>query len=101
MLYDAIGLILPIALINNQSLNNSSSCLRNNQRSNYREINHYELNRGKFRLSTSNRMFGRKIWDKFSKITTDFYTKHRPSQTFGSWLIATNQKTLSIEANIL
>ena len=100
MLCDAIGLILPIALINNQSLNNSSSCLRNNLRSNYRETNHYELNRGKFRLSTSNCMFGRTIWDKFSKITRDIYTKHRPTQTFGCWLIATNQKTLSNEANI-
>ena len=100
MLYDAIGLILPIALINNQSLNNSSSCLRNNLRSNYRETNHYELNRGKFRLSTSNCMFGRTIWDKFSKITRDIYSKHRPTQTFGCWLIATNQKTLSNEANI-
>ena len=100
MLYDAIGLILPIALINNQSLNNSSSCLRNNLRSNYRETNHYELNRGKFRLSTSNCMFGRTIWDKFSKITRDIYTKHRPTQTFGCWLIATNQETLSNEANI-
>ena len=88
MLYDAIGLILPIALINNQSLNNSSSCLRNNLRSNYREINHYELNRGKFRLSTSNRMFGRAIWDKFSKIARYIYTKHRPNQTFGCWLTA-------------
>lgn len=88
MLYDAIGLILPIALINNQSLNNSSSCLRNNLRSNYRQTNHYELNRGKFRLSTSNRMFGRAIWDKFSKIARYIYTKHRPNQTFGCWLTA-------------
>ena len=37
-------------------------------------------------------MFGKAIWDKFSKVTRMIYPKNCPQQRLGYWLITPNQK---------
>ena len=45
-------------------------------------------------------MFGRVIWDTFSKITRVIYPKNCPKQQCSYWLISPNQQTLSIKTDI-
>ena len=65
-------------------------------------------------------MFGKEIWDKLPESVFDNfdiarvkqgqnfkilknhkgYSKNRPNQTYGYWLIRPNQQTLCIETNI-
>ena len=51
-------------------------------------------------ISTSNHMFGRVIWDKFSKIMRVIYPQNCPNEACDYWLITANQQTLCVETNI-
>ena len=60
----------------------------------------YVVNFEQVLVCTSNLMFGRPIWDKFSKITRVTYPKTCWNQTCDYWLMTPNQQTLCIETNI-
>ena len=48
-------------------------------------------------ISISNHIFGRAIWDKFSKTTRGIYSKNCQNQACDYWLITPNQQTLCVE----